>query len=54
MTKKVKEQIEFHYLLTEIQLYILSKITDKSITHSIFRKQDNESIMHRFYCIALM
>ena len=29
---------------------VLSK--DKSITQNIFRKQDNESIMCRSYCIA--
>ena len=27
---------------------------DKSITHNIFRIQDNESIMCGFYCIALI
>ena len=29
----------------------LNKIKDKSITHNIFRMQDNESIMCGFYCI---
>ena len=27
---------------------------DKSITHNIFRIQDNESIMCEFYCIAFI
>ena len=31
---------------------VLNKIKDKSITHNIFRIQDNESIMCGFYCIA--
>ena len=31
---------------------VLNKIKDKSITHNIFRVQDNESIMCGFYCIA--
>ena len=31
---------------------ILSKIKDKSITHNIFRIQDNESVLRWFYCIA--
>ena len=55
----------FHYLLTEIQLHtlislelsnvpqeVLNKIKDKSITHNIFRIQNNESAMCGFYCIA--
>ena len=29
---------------------VLNKIRDKSITHNIFRIQDDESIMFRFYC----
>ena len=33
---------------------MLSKIKDKSITHNIFRIQDDDSIMCRFYCIAFM
>ena len=33
---------------------VLSKIWDKSINHNIFRIQDNESIMCRIYCIALI
>ena len=30
----------------------LNKIKDKSVTHSIFRRQDNESVMCGFCCIA--
>ena len=33
---------------------VLSKIKDKSITHNIFRTQDNVSIMCGFYCIAFI
>ena len=33
---------------------VLNKIRDKSITHNIFRMQDNESIMSRFYCVAFI
>ena len=60
----MKEHIRFNYLLTKIQMYtseieyipqeILSKIKSKSITHNIFRIQDNESIMCGFYCIVLL
>ena len=32
---------------------ILNKIRDKSVTHNIFRIQDNESVMFGFYCIIL-
>ena len=32
---------------------VLNKIKDKSITHNVFRIQDNESSMCGFYCIAL-
>ena len=35
-------------------LEVLNKIRDKSITHSIFRIQDNESIMCEFYCMAFI
>ena len=65
MTKKVKEHIGFHYLLTEIQLYtliffgieyiheeVLTEIKNKSIIHNIFRIQDNESIMCGLYCTS--
>ena len=27
---------------------------DKSITHNILRTQNNESIMHGFYCVAFI
>ena len=64
MIKIMKEHIRFNYLLTKIQMYtseieyipqeILSKIKDKSITHNIFRIQDNESIMCGFDCIVLL
>ena len=37
-----------------IPLEVLNIIKDKSITHNIFRIQDNESIMCGFYCIALI
>ena len=33
---------------------VLNKIKDKSITHNIFRKKDNESIMCGFYSIAFI
>ena len=32
----------------------LNKIRDKSITHNIFEKQDNESTMCGFYCISFI
>ena len=32
----------------------LNKIKDKSITHNIFRIQNNESIACGFYCIAFI
>ena len=67
MTKKVQEHIRFDCLLTETQLYSLillewniflrkyqKKIRDKSITHNIFRIQDHDSIMCRFYCVAFI
>ena len=33
---------------------VLNKIKNKSITHNIFRVQDNESVMCRFHCTALI
>ena len=33
---------------------VLNKIRDKSITHNIFRIQDNESIMFGFCCIVFI
>ena len=38
------------YILQEV----LNKFKDKSITHNIFRIQDNESTMCGFYCIAFI
>ena len=62
MTKKLKERIGFHYLLTAVHfeyfgieyipLHILNKIKNKFITHNIFRTQHGDSIMYGFYCIA--
>ena len=67
MIKIVKEHIGFRYLLIEMQLYtsnsfgseyifleVLNKIKDESITHNIFRIEDNESIMCEFYCITFI
>ena len=63
----MKEHIGFHNFSTEIQLYTfiffgteyipqeqLNKIRDKSITHNIFRLQDNDSIMSGFYSNAFI
>ena len=33
---------------------LLKNIEDKSVTHNIFRIQDNQCIMCRFYCIAFI
>ena len=45
----------FHYFGIEyIPQDVLNKIKDKSITHNIFRIQDNQSIMSGFYCIAFI
>ena len=33
---------------------VLNKIRDKSITHNIFRIQNNDSIMCALYCIAFI
>ena len=33
---------------------VLDKIKDKSITHDVFRIQDDDSIMCGFYCIAFI
>ena len=65
MINKVKEHTGLHYLLTDIwpcsliflELFphkVLSKIKNKSITHNIFKVQDDESIMCGFYCIAFV
>ena len=44
------DSFEIEYIPQEV----LNKIKDKSITHNIFRIQDNESIMCGFYCIAFI
>ena len=62
MIIKVKEHIEFHFLLTEmcgvwieyIPQEVPNKIKDKSITDDILRIQDKDSIMCGFYCIPLI
>ena len=44
-------------ILLELNIFfqeVLNKIRDKSITHNIFRIQDNDSIMCGFYCIAFI
>ena len=33
---------------------VKQRIKDKSITNNIFRIQDNESIIYRFYCIVFI
>ena len=33
---------------------VLNKIKDKSISHNVFRIQDNESIICGFHCIAFI
>ena len=40
--------------IEQIPLEVLNKISDKSITHSIFRIQINEPIMCGFCCIAFI
>ena len=37
-----------------ISLAVSNKIRDKSITHSIVRIQDDDSIMCGFYCITFI
>ena len=60
MIKKVMKHIGFHYLLTKIQLYtlillelnifqILNKIKDKYVAQNLFRIQEDDFIMCRFY-----
>ena len=47
--------VYFDYYGTEyIPQEVLNKIRDKSITHNIFRIQDNESTMSGFYCIVVI
>ena len=70
MIKIVKEHIGIHYLSKKKpQLYtlihlefrienipqeVLNKIKDRSITHNIFRIQDNEYIMCGCCCVAFI
>ena len=47
--------VYFDYFGMEyISQEILYKVRDKSITHNIFRMQDNKSVMCGFYCIAFI
>ena len=63
VTTKMKEHIVFRYLLTDIQLYTLILLElnifhknywsyYKSVTHNIFRIQDNEFIICWCYGIV--
>ena len=42
------------FFIEHISQEVLNKIKDKSITHNLFRIQDNKSIICGFYCIALI
>ena len=42
------------FRMESILLEVLNKIRDTSITYSLFRVQDNESIVCGFYCIAFI
>ena len=47
----------YTFILSELNIFqkkVLNKVKDKSITHNIFRIQDNDSIMCQFTCIAFM
>ena len=44
------DSFEIEYIPQEV----LIKVNDKSITHNIFRIQDNESFMCGFYCVAFI
>ena len=56
MTDKVKEHIEFFIFYTYFYCFriehtaqeVSSKVINKSITHSIFRIQSEDSVMCRF------
>ena len=48
------DQQEYSCILLYIPQEVLKKIKDKSITHSIFRIQDNESLRCVFYCITFI
>ena len=37
-----------------LPLEVLDRIRNKSITHNVFRMQDNESIMCGFFCITII
>ena len=65
--KKVREHTEFHYIFMEMQLHtliffgfkcipleVINKVKDKSITHRIFRIQDNETIMCEIYFVSFI
>ena len=55
VTSFIDKNLAVHFDFFEIEyipLEILNTIRDKSITHNIFRIQDNDSIMCGFYCIA--
>ena len=57
ITSFIDKHLAVHFDFFEIEyipLEILNKIRDKSITHNIFRIQDNDSIMCGFYCIAFI
>ena len=40
--------------IESISQEVLNKIKEKSITHNIFRIQDNDSIMGGFYCTTFI
>ena len=42
------------FAIEYIPLKVLNNMKDKSVTHNIFRLQDDESIICRFSCIALI
>ena len=44
------DSFEIEYILQEL----LNKISEKSITHNIFRIQENDTIICGFYCIEHM
>ena len=46
--------IAYSFGIEYITLEVLNKIRNKSITHNIFRIQDNEFIMCGFYFIAFL
>ena len=65
MTKKVYDYISlfidrnsnvyfYSFGIEFIPPEMLNKIKDKSITHNIFRMQDNDSVTSGFYCIAFI